>query len=56
MKPRIIALGALAAVLVATDASAQFLNLSGQYQCIQGCMPPMPLRLSSRKTAGTSIW
>jgi hypothetical protein len=40
MKPGIIALSALAAVLAATDASAQVLNLSGQYQCIQGCMPP----------------
>jgi hypothetical protein len=40
MKLGIIAVGALAASLVVTDASAQFLNLSGQYQCIQGCMPP----------------
>ena len=40
MKPGILALSALAAVLAATDASAQVLNLSGQYQCIQGCMPP----------------
>jgi hypothetical protein len=40
MKLGRIALGVLAAVLVATDASAQFLNLTGQYQCIQGCMPP----------------
>jgi hypothetical protein len=40
MKLGMIALGTLAAALVATDASAQFLNLSGQYQCIQGCMPP----------------
>jgi hypothetical protein len=40
MKLGIIALSALAAVLAATDASAQVLDLSGQYQCIQGCMPP----------------
>ena len=40
MKVGIIALVALSAALVATDASAQFLNLTGQYQCIQGCMLP----------------
>jgi len=40
MKLGVIALGALAVASVATEASAQVLNLSGQYQCIQGCMPP----------------
>jgi hypothetical protein len=30
---------ALASALIATDASAQFVNLSGQYQCVQGCQP-----------------
>lgn len=41
MKVTSIAVSALSAVAVsvvlATSASAQFLNLSGQYQCVQGC-------------------
>ena len=40
MKLVVIALSALAMALIATGASAQLLNLSGQYQCVQGCMPP----------------
>ena len=38
MKVKWIALWALAAtMIVVSDASAQDVNLSGQYQCVQGC-------------------
>jgi hypothetical protein len=30
---------ALASTLIATEASAQFVNLTGPYQCVQGCQP-----------------
>ena len=45
MKATIIALSMLAAAAVAgtaTEASAQVLNLSGQYQCVRGCVAPPP--------------
>jgi len=41
MKMTVIALAALSALL-ATDASAQVLNLSGQYRCVQNCAGPGP--------------
>ena len=38
MKGKLIALGAFAVTTLAvSDASAQVVNLSGQYQCVQGC-------------------
>jgi len=36
----VIVLGALGAAPIVSGASAQVLNLSGQYRCVQGCMPP----------------
>jgi hypothetical protein len=42
MKATLIALVALSA-FAATDASAQVLNLSGQYQCVQNCRGPGPV-------------
>ena len=41
MKLRYVALTALIA-LAATPASAQYVNLSGQYRCVQGCLSPGP--------------
>jgi hypothetical protein len=41
MRGRLIAVIALS-VLSATSASAQVLNLSGPYQCVQGCRGPAP--------------
>jgi len=38
------ALGALGTTLIAFSASAQVLNLSGQYQCVQGCTLPNAAR------------
>ena len=39
-----IVLGAIAvsAGLIATDASAQGVNLTGPYRCMQGCVPARP--------------
>jgi hypothetical protein len=46
MKTGLIALGALLAGLMTPNASAQaqaqVLNLSGQFQCVQGCLGPSP--------------
>jgi hypothetical protein len=37
---RIVAVAfALASTLIATEASAQFVNLNGAYQCVQACRP-----------------
>ena len=30
----------VAAALVATDASAQGVNLTGEYRCVHACQPP----------------
>jgi hypothetical protein len=42
MKATFLAILALSA-FAATDASAQAVNLSGQYQCIQNCRGPGPV-------------
>ncbi len=44
MITRLIGLGALLAVLAATNVSAQsqVLNLSGQFRCVQGCLGSGP--------------
>src|SRR5215475_10810662 len=43
-----IVLGAIAvsAALIATDASAQGVNLTGQYRCIEGCYAARPGQLA----------
>lgn len=38
MKMRAVALGMLLIALASANASAQVLNLSGRYRCVQGCV------------------
>jgi hypothetical protein len=44
MRPKLIAAAAMFAALCAADVSAQaqVINLSGQFQCVQGCLGPGP--------------
>ncbi len=42
MKFSLIAAGALIAALTTNPASAQVLNFSGQYRCVQGCVGGLP--------------
>ena len=42
MKIGFVAAGALIAALMTASASAQVLNLSGQFRCVQGCVGGLP--------------
>ncbi len=49
MKCLSLVVGALAAV-VATGASAQILNLTGTYRCVQMCRGPLPAHITQNGT------
>ena len=40
MRIRLLSACSVLAALVATNASAQGVNLTGQYQCVHACQPP----------------
>ncbi len=43
MKLKLFLLAGVLAAFAATEASAQVLNLSGQFECVQGCRGPGPV-------------